>query len=324
VRLAERVLAASEAGDFAERAQLLGHALWCDDKDALAALARDLPVADEAAAQSLAEAGMQRRSKLGHYSGAMFFYAGEWYWGVDRLCHLEARLSALGAQRTDATVPIAPRPATDAGDTRDAGNVTLEFFPSLRSPYTAASYDPTIRLAAQTGVKLVLRPVLPMVMRGVPATLAKGRYIFSDALREAELLGVPLGKLLDPIGKPVENGFSLFPWARDKEKGAELLSSFLRCAFAEAVDLTTPAGLRRVVEGAGLPWHEAAPLVGNDDWRDELERNRLAMYDEMGLWGVPSYRVRGPEGEPDWSAWGQDRLWRVAAEIRRRSGSPSR
>jgi 2-hydroxychromene-2-carboxylate isomerase len=129
----------------------------------------------------------------------------------------------------------------------------------------------------------------------------------------------PFGRMLDPIGKPVMDGFSLFPWARDQGRGAELLSSFLRCAFTEAVDTSTPAGMRRVVEEAGLSWEDALPLLGNGDWRDEVESNRLSMYEELGLWGVPSYRVMGPAGEPDWSAWGQDRLWRVAQEIRRRA-----
>jgi len=39
----------------------------------------------------------------------------------------------------------------------------------------------------------------------------------------------------------------------------------------------------------------------------------------MGLWGVPSYRVRGPAGEPDFVTWGQDRLRLVENEIRRRA-----
>jgi hypothetical protein len=37
---------------------------------------------------------------------------------------------------------------------------------------------------------------------------------------------------------------------------------------------------------------------------------------------VPSYRLSGPDGEPDLMVWGQDRLWLVAAEIRRRAGKP--
>lgn len=318
VQLAERVLAAAEPGEFAERALRVGQALWSGERDAVERVAHGLPVADEDAARKRAEEGRSHRSKLGHYSGAMFHYAGEWYWGVDRLCHLEPRLAALGVLR-DGAAPVAPRPAIDPGDTRAAEAITLELFPSLRSPYSAGSYDRTVELAAQTGVRLVLRPVLPMVMRGVPVTLNKGRYVFSDALREAALMGTPFGNFVDPIGKPVEDGFSLFPWARDQGKGVELISSFFRRAFAEAVDLSSKAGLRKVVEEAGLSWTDAERVLGNDDWRDELEQNRLVMYDEMGLWGVPSYRVRGPDGEPDWSAWGQDRLWRVAQEIRRRS-----
>jgi hypothetical protein len=33
---------------------------------------------------------------------------------------------------------------------------------------------------------------------------------------------------------------------------------------------------------------------------------------------VPSFRLLGRSGEPDYSTWGQDRLWRVEQEIRRR------
>ena len=79
----------------------------------------------------------------------------------------------------------------------------------------------------------------------------------------------------------------------------------------------TVAGLRRVVEEAGLSFDEARAALEKDDWQEELEANRLTMYEEMGLWGVPSYRLH-EEGKPDFSVWGQDRLWLVAAEIRRR------
>jgi len=43
------------------------------------------------------------------------------------------------------------------------------------------------------------------------------------------------------------------------------------------------------------------------------------MVEGLGLWGVPSFRLSGPDGEPDLAVWGQDRLWLVAAEIRRRA-----
>jgi 2-hydroxychromene-2-carboxylate isomerase len=216
---------------------------------------------------------------------------------------------------------VAPRPPTDPGPVCDSGRITLEFFPSLRSPYSAVAFAPTLALAERAGVRLVLRPVMPMVMRGAPVTLAKARYIFTDAQREAEFAGVPYGKFVDPIGRPVERAFSLFPWAQKQGRGADLLGSFLRGAFAEAIDTSRDAGLHKIVERAGLSWSEAQRVIDNDDWRDELERNRLAMYEELGIWGVPSYRVRGPEGVPDFATWGNDRLWLVAAEIRERVAS---
>lgn len=319
VSLCQRLLAgALERGEFPGLAPAVGDALWSGDKTALDTLAKDHAPAEPEATRAAVERGTARRRRLGHYSGGMFHYGGEWYWGVDRIDHLERRLDQLGAVRPGAETPIAPRPEIDPGPLRDDGSITLEFFPSLRSPYTAAVFDPTIALVERSGVKLVLRPVLPMVMRGVPATFQKGRYIFTDAGREAALLGTPYGAFADPIGAPVRRGYSLFPWATSQAKGAELLSSFLRAAFSQAIDTGSDEGMKHVVEQAGLSWSEAQAHLDGTDWEDELEANRLVMVNDLGLWGVPSYRVSGPGGEPDYSAWGQDRLWLVAWEIQRR------
>ena len=121
------------------------------------------------------------------------------------------------------------------------------------------------------------------------------------------------------FGRPVERAYSLFPWAREQGRHAELLSSFLRLAWSEGVDTSRDAGLRQVVEAAGLSWDDAQAPLDSDDWRDELERNRLAMYDE-GLWGVPSYRLLDAEGRTRLACWGQDRLWLVSHEVARLLG----
>lgn len=52
-----------------------------------------------------------------------------------------------------------------------------------------------------------------------------------------------------------------------------------------------------------------------------VERHQDEMVDGLSLWGVPSYRLSGGEGEDDLAVWGQDRLWLIAAEIRRRAGA---
>jgi 2-hydroxychromene-2-carboxylate isomerase len=322
VQLAARVLAPTlAAGTFALLAPRVGAALWRGERARLEAIAREAGVTDLAAAEAALAAGARLRERLGHYLGAMLRYGGEWYWGVDRLGHLERRLGALGLLRKSVDGPIAPRP-DPSGEPAPASRerLTLEFYPSLRSPYTAIVMDRVLALPRRLPVDLVLRPVLPMVMRGLPVPREKRLYITLDTKREAEDAGVGFGRVCDPVGRPVERCFSLYPWAASRGRAAELLRSFTQAAFAEGVDTGSDGGLRGVVERAGLDWDEARAHLDRDDgWRAELEANRAQLF-ALGLWGVPSFRVVGrPErGEDDWSTWGQDRLWRVEQEIRRR------
>jgi 2-hydroxychromene-2-carboxylate isomerase len=171
-------------------------------------------------------------------------------------------------------------------------------------------------------VDLILRPVLPMVMRGLPVPTAKRLYIMFDTKREAEDAEEPFGRACDPVGRPVERGFSLYPWACEAGRGGELLASFTRAAFAEGIDAGEDAGLRLVVERAGLSWEEAREHLDRGGWQAELERNRSHLF-ELGLWGVPSFCLLGEGDEPDYCTWGQDRIWRVEQEIRRRLGAPA-
>ncbi len=304
---------------FANTAPRVGSALWCGDSATLDALARELGVADASEVRDRLEAGNRLRARRGHYLGGMFLYGGEWYWGVDRLEHLERRLESLGARRAGAeTGAIAPRPAllTRPAAAARSTHLRLEFYPSLRSPYTYIAMERTYALARRHPIELVLRPVLPMVMRGLPVPRAKQLYIVLDTKREAEAAGVSFGRVCDPVGRPVERVFSLFPWARERGRAAELLFSFARAAFAEGVDTGSDAGVRFVVERAGLAWNDALPRLDGDGWRAELEANRVAMF-ELGLWGVPSFALRDASGVALYSTWGQDRIWRVEQEIER-------
>lgn len=321
IELAESILAASclqkRAGaDFAGLATAVGGALWGSDKAALRRLVEQHSCASAQQTEDCLALGNARRAALKHYSGAMFYYAGEWYWGVDRLHYLEKRLADLGADLSPEAPLLMPRFEVEAGTRRDNGSLTLEIYPSLRSPYTAVVFDQTLRLAETTGVNLVVRPVLPMVMRGVPATREKGMYIFTDAAREARSAGAPFGNVYDPIGQPARNCYSLYPWACEQGRGNQLISSFLKAAFVQGINTNNSRGLKRVVESAGLDWSVAKTLVGQAGWQDMLESNRLAMY-QAGLWGVPSFRLSNRRGEWVLALWGQDRLWLVGREIER-------
>ena len=236
VALATRVLArAIEHLSFGEVAASVGEALWSGDESALRAIAERAGAASEDAARAARAAGTALRERRGHYLGAMFLYGGEWYWGVDRLHHLERRLAGERARRAGAA-PVAPRPEVRDDAAASSGpRLTLDFFASLRSPYTYIAMERVRMLAEHYGVELVLRPVLP------------------------------------------------------------------------------------IVERAGLAGGEARAHLDRPGWRDELERNRQVLL-ELGLWGVPSFRLGGGS-LPPYSTWGQDRLWRLEQEILRRQSA---
>ena len=314
VDLAIRILAAQSHVDFINLAESVGAALWGDDDARLRRLAEEHGALDSADAEKKVEQGTVRRKELRHYSGAMFFYEGEWYWGVDRLHHLEARLRDLGLDKNPKASPVAPRPEVDLQGVKDSGSLTLEVYASLRSPYTAVIFDRAVAVAREAGVSIDLKPVLPMVMRGVPATREKGMYIFMDAAREARSQGLDYSKFYDPIGEPARRCYSLFPWAETQGKGIELVSSFLRHAFVLGINTNTTRGLKQVVEAAGLSWQDAKGHLGSTGWEQMLETNRQQMY-ASGLWGVPSFRLLNAEGDELLAVWGQDRLWVVTREI---------
>ncbi len=322
-QLAATLAAPEEPGAAAtlEAAVVLGKALWGGEP-----VAADEGTVTDATLQATLSAGTERRADLGHYLGGTCFYGGEWTWGIDRLAYLEERLGDLGARRSSGAVesdaPIYAQPrlleepvpadALEAADLPD-----LHFFASFRSPYTWISTERVIRLAEAFGVNLRIRFVLPMVMRGLPVKRSKRVYILLDAAREARRNGVQFGPISDPVGKPVERGYSLLPWAIEQGRGNEYFRSFMTLAFSQAVDAGSDRGLRRIVEEAGLDWSEGRGYLDDPAWREEAERNREELFD-LGLWGVPSFRVGSV------AAWGQDRLWVLEDEYRRLALAASR
>lgn len=305
---AEAALAqAIASGSFVRDAAAIGSALWSNAPLPEASG----PDAGEGAAGLKAQ-GDALRSRLGHYLGGVLHYAGEWYWGLDRLHYLEERLAALGARKASApTDPIYPQPVTPRPDAAPlAAGGELHFYLSFRSPYTYIAAERAKALADAYGLSLRLRFVLPMVMRGLPVPPAKRTYITLDAAREARRVDVPFGRVADPVGKPVERGYSLLPSAIAQERGFDFCLAFMRGVWSQGIDAGSDAGLRRIVEAAGLHWREARPRIGNQAWRTEAEANRQELLG-LGLWGVPCFRFG------DISAWGQDRLWVIEDAIRK-------
>ena len=310
--LANRALAAAfrddaRPGPTLRTAATVGNALWRGDQTSLAYLGDG---ADEKEAAAMVAAGSSLRARLGHYLGATLYFEGEWYWGVDRLWHLEQRLRS--ARLADATTRpwIVQVPQVECRHRPTIGHrPEFQFFCSLRSPYTYLAVPRVIELARCYGADLQLRFVLPMVMRGLPMPRNKRIYILRDAKREAEHLGLPFGRIVDPVGVPTERGLAVLHHAIVAGTGPRFLESFMRGVWAEGLDAGGDAGLLAIARRAGVDTDVVMAALGDTRWRDVANANREAML-ALGLWGVPSFRVDDCPAR-----WGQDRLWQVERDL---------
>ena len=182
---------------FAEIAPQISAALWSENADLLASFATD-----EAGVSEALAAGDKNRKTLGHYLSAMLYFEGEWYWGVDRLHHLEKRLKEIGLDTAPPDTPMLAgfRGLSLATKPASKSKPVIEYWFSFRSPYSCISARRMWKLARHYDCELQLRFILPMVMRGLPVPPNKRMYIMLDTKREAECVGEPYGTIVDPVG----------------------------------------------------------------------------------------------------------------------------
>jgi len=287
----------------------LGEALWRDDGAALAAIVdRHGSISGESVGLAL-EANYAALERAGHYQPGMLYYGGEWYWGIDRLHYLEERLQREGLdQSLDLTRGPAPHLASMLR-ARDGGKPDVEVFVSFRSPYSYLSISQLIDLRDRYGVQVTVRPVLPMVTRGLPVPRAKRLYIVHDAKREADSLGIPFGHVCDPLEKGIGYCMAVF-FNCAAGKGLELAHSVMQGIWSEARDVAHIPDLVFLAERAGISEAEVRAAIEDRSWKEKAQANRDTLT-ELGLWGVPSFRIGS------YSTWGQDRLPLVEAEIAR-------
>jgi 2-hydroxychromene-2-carboxylate isomerase len=296
---------------YLHNARRLFDAYWQDDANALIELV-DPVIADHAECyRHHLQANEALLEQSGHYLSAMLHYGGEWYWGLDRLEHLERRLNSMGLNRSaDARVrfnrgyqdfckQLVDNPPGAVGD--GAEGQTLQLYWSIRSPYSYIGLVRARQLAAHYGVQLQVKPVLPMVMRRMQVPRTKGLYILQDARREADKYGIDFGLVADPLGAGVERCYALLAFAQRQHRGLDYLESYARGVWAEGIRSDTDAGLRRLVERAGLDWDQAREHLQNDSWRLWAQQNLSDLY-AQDLWGVPSMVYAGKR------FFGQDRV----------------
>jgi len=286
---------------------------WRGDSETTARHAAD--ARNAGIGEAAIDRAQRRLDELGHYNSAMLYYAGEWYWGVDRLQYLLDRLDGLGVRRTEGQHPklasieratqesLPVRPPAAAKELPP-----LELFVSLRSPYSMLALQRVFDLADAFGLHLDIRLVLPMVMRGMQVPQAKLLYIVRDTAREARKHGIPFGRFTDPVGAGIERSYAVHRYACAEHRERDFLLNAAVGIWAEGIDLATDAGMRKITGRTGLFWPEAKAAMQDPDWRDEVDANREFMMDS-GSWGVPTLRIG------DFVVWGQDRIWLLARHI---------
>lgn len=305
----DQLLALEDSDNYLARATEAMSAVWQGE-----ATPDDITTTTNTELTERLSANEQRLVGLGHYQGSMVHFRGEWFWGVDRLDHLERLLIREERAHQPDQAPIWDRTWATLGQNAqpvENPGQPLDVFFSIRSPYSYLGLERAILLARAWNIPLRLRPVLPMLMRGQSVPDAKKWYIFQDTKREATKLGIPYGFVADPLGPGVERCYALFEYARSCGREIDYMRAYARAVNAEGIRSETDAGLRTIVERAGLDWPKASTLVDDQGWRGWAEENRKAMYN-LGLWGVPSFHY-GNTG-----CWGQDRLWLIEDEIKKR------
>lgn len=304
---AEKILLSNEQSDsFLKFAIDVNHALWHEGEDAIKKLEEEVGRVSHEQRSHLLQKSQSILKKKGHYLSATLFYGGEWYWGVDRVLHLAERLKELKISKTDVNLHTYDYPALN--NHQHTAQQSLDFYFSFRSPYSYLACQRLIKLKEKYQLKINIKPVLPMVMRGLSVPNSKKMYIFLDSKREAKRYNIPFGKTIDPLGEGVNRCMAIYPYAQANDLSLEYIGSISKGIWAEGQDVTQDAPLKTLVERTGLNWQEAKQYLSKNDWESATEQNRKDMI-AAGFWGVPTFHYG------QYHYWGQDRLWAVEKQI---------
>ncbi|MCJ7872755.1 DsbA family protein [Phaeobacter sp. J2-8] len=196
----------------------------------------------------------------------------------------------------------------------------LQFYVTVRSPYSYLALDRVVALAEKHQLELVLKPVYPLAIRlpaffdaGHPALLT---YLRRDAERVAQMQGILFSwPMPDPIVQDLATSeiateqphirrlSRLLVAACDMGQGVQAYRAMSRLLFRERGDWSAAGALEDAMRRAGCDWaHLCTHIKENPETCDRILSANSADLDQAGHWGTPSL-VFG-----DQLFFGQDRI----------------
>jgi 2-hydroxychromene-2-carboxylate isomerase len=185
---------------------------------------------------------------------------------------------------------------------------TIDFFFSFRSPYSYLAAPRVFALPERYDVEVLFHGVIPMAMRGQAVPLAKRLHTLRDCKREATRLGMPFGRIHDPIGDGAMRCLVVAEYATDVGRAPAFVLEASRAIWSQATDVSRDDRLRPICERAGLDWADCAAALDDPGLRARVDANTQRLAD-LGQWGVPVLVLDGEQ------YWGQDRIEDVERDL---------
>lgn len=185
---------------------------------------------------------------------------------------------------------------------------TVEFCFDLISPPSYLAYTQLPVIAAQTGARIVWRPVLVGAIhkatgnRAPIEVPAKGKYLLADLARYAARYRVPFRLNPHfPFNTLPHQRMATGLLLRQPEAFDAFIARMFEAIWVEGLDLTAPAVIAEVIARAGLDAAQVMALAEDAQVKDALRENTERAV-ARGAFGVPTFFV------DDQMFWGQDRL----------------
>ncbi|KAJ4375786.1 hypothetical protein N0V83_001063 [Neocucurbitaria cava] len=250
--------------------------------------------------------------------------AGRFFWGQDRMHFVEATLLSLSSTTTSSSISssttnswtavprlqsLMPRCTSSKTIPPSSGKVKLEFWFDFSSPWAFLGYTQLSRLQRQFGpsLQIELKPYLlgalfreigaPMVP-GLAVSEAKARWSRQD---HADWVG-----WWNAVGCRREEE------EEEEEGGWRGKVSVDSACWSHDANVSDDPVLSSVLDKAGYNGAELIARANAPAVKDNL-RHLTAEAKELGICGVPTYRVLRDSGNGEWKligglVWGQDEI----------------